>query len=243
MTQCIAIIPARYDSTRLPGKPLLDIGGKTLLQRVYEQVVRAAEIDRIIIATDDERIETHARQLGAEVEMTFRSHKSGTERCAQVARQFWTDDIIINVQGDEPFIDPKLIDHLARVMLEDDWIGIASYRTPILDENVANNPNNVKVVASKDNKALYFSRQTIPFGTDPAKTPTWYKHMGIYGYKNKILQEITTLQPTPLEQAEKLEQLRWLENGYAIHMLTADHESLGIDTFEDLELARQIVNA
>jgi 3-deoxy-manno-octulosonate cytidylyltransferase (CMP-KDO synthetase) len=240
MTKIIAIIPARYDSTRLPGKPLLDIGGKTLLQRVYGQVSLSGECDRIIVATDDDRIAAHARSFGAEVEMTFRSHRSGTDRCAQVARSLWSDDIVVNIQGDEPFIDPALIDRLAMAMKQDDWIGICSFRAPLTDPAGLCDPNTVKVVSDKNGKALYFSRQSIPYHGKHLDFPArYFRHIGLYGYRNKVLQEITTLPASPLEQSESLEQLRWLENGFAIHLLTAEQASPGIDTPEDLERARK----
>jgi 3-deoxy-manno-octulosonate cytidylyltransferase (CMP-KDO synthetase) len=220
----------------------MKIGEKTLLQLVYEQVSKCREIDRVIVATDDERIEQHAIELGAEVEMTFKSHKSGSDRCAQVARQFWDDDIIINVQGDEPFIDPALIDQLARTMLDDDWIGIASFMSPLREKRAVSDPSNVKVVTDRNGKALYFSRAVITHDSKQEELAlVYHKHIGIYGFRNKVLQEVTALEGSALESIERLEQLRWLENGYTIQMLKTDHESLGIDTPEDLELARKMV--
>jgi 3-deoxy-manno-octulosonate cytidylyltransferase (CMP-KDO synthetase) len=243
MSKSIAVIPVRYESIRLPGKPLLEIGGKSMLQRVYERVKEAYELDRIIIATDDERIESHARDLGAEVEMTFRSHRSGTDRCAQVARQFWSEDIVINVQGDEPFIDPASIDQMVRSMREDDWIGICSMYTPLLDEKSALDPSVVKVLRNLKGNALYFSRQILPFYRDKDQTVKgWKKHIGLYGFRNKVLQEISSLPPSELELAEQLEQLRWLENGYDIFMLPSAQDSYSVDTPEDLELARKMVD-
>ena len=242
MTQVIAIIPVRYDSSRLPGKPLEEIGDRTLLHRVFDRVSKAREVDRIIIATDDHRIEEHARSFGAEVEMTFRSHQTGTDRCAQVARPIFGGHIIINVQGDQPFVDPELIDQMALTMRRDDWIGISSFMMPLNDSGTALKESVVKVVTDKTGKALYFSRLPIPY-KDPTRDTgfTWQKHIGLYGFRNEVLQEITALPPSPLEQAEQLEQLRWLENGYSIQMLRAAHDSLSIDTPEDLDMARKIV--
>ena len=242
MPNCIAIIPARYDSTRLPGKMLERIGNMTLLERVYRQVERAREPDRIIIATDDDRIAGVARDFGADVEMTFRSHPSGTDRCAQVARNLWEGDIVLNVQGDEPFIEPGLIDMLARKMKEDDWITIGTCRTRIRDRSDRTDASTVKVVCDHFEKALYFSRAGIPFSREAgADLPDMFKHIGLYGFRNKILQEITALPPSGLETTEKLEQLRWLENGYAIYAFLTDYEALSIDTPEDLARARQRV--
>lgn len=243
MTKCIAIIPVRYESTRLPGKPLLEIGEQSMLQRVYERVKEAHELDRIIIATDDEQIESHARAMGAEVEMTFKSHRSGTDRCAQVARQFWEEDIVINVQGDEPFIDPSSIDQMVRTMREDDWIGISSMYTALLDEESALDPSVVKVVCNQAGNALYFSRHALPFYRDKElKNKGWKKHIGLYGFRNKTLQDITSLSFSALEEAEQLEQLRWLENGFNIFMLASRQDSFSVDTPEDLELARKMVD-
>jgi 3-deoxy-manno-octulosonate cytidylyltransferase (CMP-KDO synthetase) len=238
MTNCIAIIPARYDSTRLPAKVLADIDGMTMLERVYRQVQKTNEIDRIIIATDDPRIESHAKGFGAEVEMTFKSHNTGTERCAQVARNFWQGDVILNVQADEPFIDPSVIDLLARKMKEDDWMQISSLKTVIKSEVDWMDENVVKVVCNRVGKALYFSRGTIPFVPSHNDfSADYFKHLGIYGFRNKTLQEIVSLEKSPLEKAELLEQLRWMENGYQIHMFNVTSETISIDSAADLEKA------
>ncbi len=240
MSKIIAIIPARYNSTRLPGKVLEKIGNKTILERVYEKVRNAQYIDEIIIATDDQRIIETASSFGAQAEMTFSSHRSGTDRCAQVSREFWEDDIIINIQGDEPFINPEIINMLALKMKDDNWIEIATICTEIKDIEESVDPNVVKVVKDIYDKALYFSRATIPYYREEESAKKYFKHLGIYGYRNKILQSITGLKESALEKAEKLEQLRWMENGYKIHVFESDYTGFGIDTIEDLEKARML---
>lgn len=241
MSKIIAIIPARYNSTRLPGKVLEEINGKPIVQHVFEKVKDAKHVDEIIIATDDQRIIDIATNFGAQAEMTFPSHKSGTDRCAQVGREFWTDDIIINVQGDEPFIEPETIDFLAKKMKDDSWIEIATLCSKINETSEINNPNIVKVVRDINNKALYFSRSIIPFARDISyEKATYYKHIGIYAYRNKALQEITKLPESNLENIEKLEQLRWLENGKIIHAFDTEYNGLGIDTPDDLKRAKNM---
>jgi len=240
MSKIIAIIPARYDSSRLPGKVLEKIGDKTMLNLVWEQVKKTEMVEEVIIATDDGRIVAESENFGGQAEMTFSSHRSGTDRCAQVASQFWETDIIINIQADEPFIDPEIIDMLASRMIEDDWIEIASLCTKIKDQNEATDPNTVKIVMDKFNKALYFSRASIPYFRDNrGSVENQYRHIGIYAFRNKTLQSITKLSESFLEKAEKLEQLRWIENGYKIHVFETDYIGIGIDTPEDLEKARQ----
>lgn len=242
MSKIIAIIPARYDSKRFPGKLLQKINGKTIIQLVFEKVSQATKIDEIIIATDDQRIIDECNSFGANAEMTFPSHKSGTDRCAQVSQKYWDDDIIINIQGDEPFIEPEIIDSLAQRMKDDNWIEIATLCTLVTNENDINNPNIVKVVRDKNNKALYFSRATIPYkrDTDIEQKVSTYKHIGIYSYRNKALQSITKLPESNLELIEKLEQLRWLENGFKIHAFETQYQGFGIDTLDDLEKAKKI---
>ncbi len=239
MSKIIAIIPARYNSTRLPGKVLEKIGNKTILELVYKNVQQAKYIDEIIIATDDQKIIDTASSFGANAEMTFSSHKSGTDRCAQVSREFWEDDVILNIQADEPFIDPEIIDLLALKMKDDNWIEIATLCTNINNPAEISDPNTVKVVKDIYNKALYFSRSIIPYYRDKDSGNSFHKHIGIYAYRNKILQSITSLKESKLEKAEKLEQLRWMENGYKIHIFETEYQGFGIDTVEDLERARK----
>ncbi len=240
MSKIIAIIPARYDSSRFPGKLLEKINNKPIIQMVYERVSQATKVDEVIIATDDHRIIEACQSFGASAELTFTSHKSGTDRCAQVASRYWEDDIIVNIQGDEPFIDPQIIDFLAQKMQDDSWIEIASLCTDIKNKSTKSNPNVVKVVRDKNNKSLYFSRAPIPFDRDNTKTIKSYRHIGIYAYRNKILQTITNLPESSLEKTEKLEQLRWLENGFSVHTFNTDYQGFGIDTPDDLKKANEL---
>ena len=242
----VAIIPARYASSRFPGKPLVDIGGKTMIQRVYEQVQKAKSVSHIIVATDDIRIESHVNHFGGEVLMTSTELKSGTDRCAAAVEQlFGKFDSVINVQGDEPFIHPEQIDQVAK-LLEHNDTQIASLARKITNNADIYDPSKVKVVLDKNKKALYFSRSPIPFNRNAEKSDwhtntDYFLHVGIYGYKTHILKEIAMLTQTKGELAESLEQLRWLENGYTIHMEITEHESYGIDTPEDLEKIKHLL--
>jgi 3-deoxy-manno-octulosonate cytidylyltransferase (CMP-KDO synthetase) len=242
----VAIIPARYASTRFPGKPLIDIGGKTMIQRVYEQVKKAKGISHIIIATDDTRIENAARLMDAEVLMTAPEHQSGTDRCAEVARVLFDKfDAVINIQGDEPFIQPQQIEQVAK-LLSKPTTQIASLARQIKNNAEVMDPSKVKVVFDKNKRALYFSRSAIPFNRNSEQknwisTTDYFLHVGIYGYKTNVLKEIAQLPQSKLEIAESLEQLRWLENGYSIHMDITEHETYGIDTPEDLERIKHLL--
>ncbi len=235
----IAIIPARYASTRFPGKPLALIEGKTMIARVYEQVCKAQCFHQVWIATDDERIENEAKRIGANVQMTSFEHRSGTERCAEVACkiQCSENDVVINIQGDEPFINPQQIIELTACFDNPD-VDIATLLKKITDEKILHNPNVVKVVKDMHGKALYFSRSPIPFVRNAKPHMLdFYQHIGIYAYKVPVLQKIVKLPATPLELSEQLEQLRWLEHGFKIHTNVTDIESaVGIDTPEDLDL-------
>ncbi len=243
----LGVIPARYASTRFPGKPLVDIQGKSMIQRVYEQAMKAKSLSKVIVATDDERIFNHVKSFKGEVMMTSDSHQSGTDRCAEVINQLSSEgfDAVVNIQGDEPFINPSQIDSVVEVLKKEQFM-IATLVKRILvtanemqQEGAINNPNIVKAVFSSEGKALYFSRSPIPYLRD---TPTdewlskgeFYKHIGLYAYKSAVLKEIALLPPSRLEQLESLEQLRWLENGYAIGIAETDLETIGIDTPEDL---------
>jgi 3-deoxy-manno-octulosonate cytidylyltransferase (CMP-KDO synthetase) len=237
----LGIIPARYDSSRFPGKPLANIMGKPMIRRVYEQAEKCLLLDELIVATDDERIAACIRSFHGNVVMTPENLNSGTERCNEVMKRFpggSAFDAVINIQGDEPFIDPQQIAHLAGCFLSENVsIGTLVKKITQLDDLM--NPNVVKVVFNKNNIALYFSRHPIPFlrGSDPAgwlKKADYYKHIGIYGYRTVILNTITQLPVSPLEKAESLEQLRWLENGYSILVRETDYESISIDTPADL---------
>ena len=232
------IIPARYASTRFPGKPLVDIRGKTMIQRVYEQACQSELATQVIVATDDKRIFEHVESFEGEVVMTSNLHKTGTERCAEVAANLEAD-IIINVQGDEPFIAPQQIDLLIDFLNKKPQltIGTLAKRLELYEELC--NPNTIKVIFNQLEEAIYFSRHPIPFFRD--NTPenwltkhTYYKHIGMYGYHRNTLLHIAQLNPTPLEQAESLEQLRWMENGIRIGITTTHLDTISIDTPEDL---------
>jgi 3-deoxy-manno-octulosonate cytidylyltransferase (CMP-KDO synthetase) len=227
----VGIIPVRYGSTRLPGKPLLQIDGRSMIMRVYLQAKKAKLLEDVIVATDDQRIYNEVRSHGGKVVMTSSTHINGTERCAEAAEGI-KSDYIINIQGDEPFINPKQIDKLAASL--DGSVELATLIKRIKGSHLINNPSIVKVVKNRRNEAMYFSRSPIPFQKE--STQPYYKHIGIYAYRKDILNEIVSLAPSPLELAESLEQLRWLENGYHIQVTETDHESQSIDTPEDLEL-------
>ena len=238
-----AIIPARYASTRLPGKPLLDIAGKPMIQHVYERAREAVLVNRVIVATDDGRILDAVKRFGGEVVMTSDAHKSGTDRLAEVAAAL-ESDIIVNVQGDEPLIEPAMIDEAIRPLMEDVSIVMGSLKAEIRDEAELNNPNIVKVVVDRNDFALYFSRYPIPYFRDasPLSLLTGhFKHIGLYVYQRGFLLEYSGMPQTPLEEAEKLEQLRALENGYRIKVPTTRLQSVGVDTEEDLEKVRRIL--
>lgn len=230
----IGIIPARFASTRLPGKPLADIGGKSMIIRVFEQA-KKAQLEDVIIATDDERILKHALENGARAVMTSLDHTSGTERVLEAALQCKTEPTnIINIQGDEPFIDPESINKLAELLKKPE-VNICTLVKEFDSETDLTNPNRVKVELSASGQALSFSRKIL----NP--NANYFQHIGLYGYRLKTLKDICLLPPSPLELEEKLEQLRWHENGYKIHTALVKEDSLCIDTPEDLEKARRIL--
>ncbi|MDQ3142327.1 MAG: 3-deoxy-manno-octulosonate cytidylyltransferase [Bacteroidota bacterium] len=229
-------------STRLEGKLLLEVNGKSILQRVWEQVIKCTKLDKIIIATDSEELLTHAKGFNAAVELSSPQHQSGTDRCAEVAMRYPEFDIIINVQGDEPFIQPSQLELLIQ-LLALDTVQIASLLTRIYENAELQNPAVVKVTMDNGGKALYFSRHAIPFQRnvrkeDWYKTYPYYKHLGLYGFKRNSLLDVSKLSTSSLERAECLEQLRWMENGFAIHLAETNIPSIGIDTSEDLDKAR-----
>ena len=243
----VAIIPARYASTRFPGKPLVNIGDKTMIQRVYEQVSKA--VADVYVATDDQRIFDAVTSFSGKVIMTSDQHRSGTDRCYEAFTKLDEYfDVIVNVQGDEPFIQPEQITELQKCF-EDEETQIATLAKKITEKDgleALNNPNSPKLVLNKNNEALYFSRSVIPYnrGTAPENwlsSNVYLKHIGIYAYRSEILTEITKLEQSPLELAESLEQLRWLENGYKIKVGFTNVETVGIDTPEDLEKAIQSI--
>jgi 3-deoxy-manno-octulosonate cytidylyltransferase (CMP-KDO synthetase) len=236
----IGIIPARYASTRFPGKPLVDIKGKSMINRVYAQAKKSTSLSSVIVATDDERIFNHVTDFGGEVCMTSSDHPSGTDRCAEViSKMNLTYDAVVNIQGDEPFIDPGQIDLVSKCF-DDARTQLATLIKRVSSPEVLFNPNSPKVIINAENFAIYFSRHPIPFlrGVEQNEwlnSHTYYQHIGIYGYSINALQEITKLPPSTLEKAESLEQLRWIENGYAIKTAITTFETLAIDTPADLE--------
>lgn len=232
------VIPARYGSTRLPGKPLADIAGKPMIQRVYEQVSKAQIISQVIVATDDQRVFDTVTSFGGEVMMTRADHPTGTDRLAEVAAAYTDIDVIINVQGDEPLIDPAVIDELAELFITRENLTMATVGSPLLEEEY-DEPSAVKVVVNQKGEALYFSRSLIPYPRNPFVTPA-LKHVGIYGYGREFLLTYAKLTPTPLEQTESLEQLRALENGYTIAVIKTDKRFVGVDTPDDLARVNEI---
>ena len=238
----IGIIPARYNSTRFPGKPLINIGGKTMIRRVYERCTLS--LNNVIVATDDKRIRKEVEGFGGHAIMTSPDHKSGTDRCAEAITLYQKScnkpvDVVINIQGDEPFLDPAILSHLSKSFI-DPKIRISTLVKKITNKKEIFDPNLPKVVIDKNGMALYFSRSPIPYVSNIEKTKwaveyPFYKHIGIYAFRKEVLMELTQLPFSSLEQAESLEQNRWLENGYRIHIEETEHESISIDTPEDLE--------
>ncbi len=243
----VGIIPARYNSTRLPGKPLKKIGNKTMIQRVYEQAMYSNELNEVIVATDQQNIVEHVQSFGGKAMLTSPKHESGTERCAEVIQSLKYDfDIVVNIQGDEPFIEPKQIELLANIFKNNPSVEIATLIKKIDNPTDLWDHNKPKVIINKNLEALYFSRQTIPFVRDVnpeewLQYQPYYKHIGLYAYTKEILKKIVQLPVSSLEKSEKLEQLRWLENGYKILTATTPFDSFGIDTPEDLIRANQLV--
>lgn len=234
----ICVIPARFASTRLPGKPLKDICGKPMICRVFDRAKLAKSVSEVIVATDDEKIlQTVQKNFGVAM-MTKKDHKTGTDRLAEVAEKFPDVDVIINVQGDEPLIDPNLIDELSE-QFQDKNLQMATVATEIFDENEIKNPNNVKVVFDKNHDALYFSRSQIPFPRNSGNSRV-FKHIGIYAYRRNFLLDFAKMSPTSLELSESLEQLRVLENGYKIRVIETNSKFIGVDTEEDLKLVNEI---
>ncbi len=241
----LGIIPARYASTRFPGKPLADICGKSMIQRVFEQAAKAETLTKVVVATDDERIFQHVLSFGGAAILTSDQHESGTDRCAEVAKQFPEFEGIINIQGDEPLIDPSQIDLLGATLSQND-VQLATLIKQIKTEDELFNPNTPKVILNKNEQAIYFSRQPLPYLRGIAESEwlqnhTFYKHIGIYGYRAQTLATITQLPVSSLEKAESLEQLRWIENGMAIQTAITDAESLAVDTPEDLQKIIQLI--
>ena len=238
MPSTVAIIPARYDATRLPGKPLIDLGGQPMIQRVYARVRQVPEIERVIVATDDRRIADAVVQFGGEARMTRADHPSGTDRIAEVAATL-NAEIIVNVQGDEPLIAPETITAALLPVLSEPDLPMATTCEP-LEPSDAENPNVVKVVCDAQGNALYFSRALIPYPRQPdIARSLWRKHTGLYVYRRRALLHLTALPPAPLELSEGLEQLRALTHGLRIRVVETTHRAIGVDTPEDVGRVRQ----
>jgi 3-deoxy-manno-octulosonate cytidylyltransferase (CMP-KDO synthetase) len=244
MKKTVGIIPARWGSTRFPGKLLHPIAGQPLLQHVWERCQQAQSLDAVIIATDDMRIAQAAFDWGAEVSLTSSQHASGTDRIAEVARNLRSATHIINVQGDEPLIEPKLIDRLAAALRRDRTLEMITAAHPFENAAEASSPHQVKVIVDLRGNALYFSRFAIPFPRDRSAPVKYLRHQGIYGFRRKTLLQFVKWKSTPLERAESLEQLRALENGVRVYVLITKHGSPGVDTLEDaVALERKLARA
>jgi 3-deoxy-manno-octulosonate cytidylyltransferase (CMP-KDO synthetase) len=247
----IGIIPARYASSRFPGKALFVIDGKTMIQRVYEQAQKSKVLSELYVATDDISIENHIKSFGGNVLMTSKEHQCGTDRCYEAfnainkTSKYSSDDVVINIQGDEPCINPEQIDLVASCFKKDE-VKIATLIKKLDSLEDLINPSIIKVVRDKNNKAIYFSRSPIPYfrGLDQTqwiKKHEYFQHIGIYAYKTSVLEDIHKLSQTPLEKAESLEQLRWLENAYSIHVNITGHKSYSVDTPDDISKILQLL--
>ncbi|HID03823.1 MAG TPA: 3-deoxy-manno-octulosonate cytidylyltransferase [Desulfobacterales bacterium] len=232
-----AIIPSRYESKRFPGKALADIQGKTMIQRVYEQVQKSALIDKVYVATDSDAISNSIHEINGNVIMTSEKCSSGTDRVAEAARTLKLEgsDAIVNIQGDQPFLQPECLDDLLQAFLKQPGLAMGTLAYGIKDNKEINDPNNVKVIFDKDNFAIYFSRAKIPFNRDNTQNILYYKHIGIYAYSNSFLQEFTNLPYSTLENVEKLEQLRVIDGGHKIQVTVTDFDSPSIDDPADLK--------
>ncbi|HRZ41565.1 MAG TPA: 3-deoxy-manno-octulosonate cytidylyltransferase [Bacteroidales bacterium] len=244
----LGIIPARFASTRFPGKPLADILGKSMIERVYTQATKASALSEVVVATDDKRIFTHVQSFGGKGVMTSHDHMTGTDRCHEVITQLpWSAfDVIVNIQGDEPLIDPEQIDLLAS-LFQDPQVKIGTLIRPLSNPEHLDNPNVVKVTRGLNHRAAWFSRSPIPFIRNYPKNEwlnhhQFYEHIGMYGFTRDALTRVAALGPSMNETAESLEQLRWLDHGFAIHIAISNHLSCSVDTPEDLEKVTSILN-
>ncbi|MBP7407696.1 MAG: 3-deoxy-manno-octulosonate cytidylyltransferase [Flavobacteriales bacterium] len=242
----LGVIPARFASTRLPGKPLLDIGGKSMVQRVVEQAQKTSALHAVVVATDDARVVEHVKSFSGDVVMTSSHHPSGTDRCYEALTLVGRDrfDAVVNIQGDEPFVVPEQIDQLCAALRVSG--GIATLAQVVTDDRDLDDPGEVHITTDVNMDALYFSRAAIPFLRDGGSGPRharfrYLKHVGLYGYRADVLQRIVALPPSALEKAESLEQLRWVENGFKVRIGLTEHPSFCVDTPADLEEARRRV--
>lgn len=236
----IGVIPARYASTRFPGKPLAQIQGKPMIQWVYERASLAKSLKEIIVATDDQRIYDTVRQFEGNVVLTSTEHTSGTERIAEAVKDLDVD-IVVNIQGDEPLIDPQMIEQVISSLISEPELVMATLKQPVSDSTELSNPNIVKVVTDINDFALYFSRSVIPFIADETSLTGYFKHIGLYVYRKAFLLKLVSLPITPLERTERLEQLRVLENGYKIKVSQTAYYSIGVDTWDDIEKVKRIL--
>ena len=252
---CLIVIPARYASTRFPGKPLIPIAGRPMIQHVYERACQARLADSVVVATDDRRIADVVSGFGGQAEMTASDHPSGTDRVAEVATRR-DCDLVVNVQGDEPCIAPQAIDAMIQPLRDDPGVQITTLAHVLTDPAALLTPNVVKVVVDRHNNALYFSRAPIPYyregwqqtpsavnpaSPEPSIPPGCYRHLGLYAYRRQVLLEFARLAPTPLEQVEQLEQLRALEHGYRLRVVPTTYSSIGVDTPEDVAAAERVL--
>jgi len=239
----IAVIPSRYASTRLPGKPLVALGGKSMIERVWERVLRAQSVSQVLVATDDERIRSAVQAFGGQAVMTRSDHRSGTERVAEVAATHGDAAIIVNVQGDEPLIEPAAIDAAIDAIVSDDAVNIATLAVPISNPADIMDPNVVKTVLDFDGNALYFSRAPIPWVRDRGGPvhARHLKHLGLYAFRRAALLEFATFPQGDLERIEQLEQLRWLENGYRIRVAETEFDSISVDMPEDVARVEELL--
>jgi 3-deoxy-manno-octulosonate cytidylyltransferase (CMP-KDO synthetase) len=247
-TRTVAVVPARYGSTRLPGKPLVMIAGKPMIQHVVERVSLAKLVERVVVATDDQRIVDAVQTFGGEAVMTSRDCQSGTDRIAEVMRNETDVDIVVNVQGDEPLIPPTMIDAAIKPLWDDPMILVGTLVRRIHDMAELDDPAVPKVALDRSGRCLYFTRSTIPYGRDlPFEAwlahHTYFRHIGIYVFRRSFLLKYASLQQTPLELTERLEQLRILEHGYSIHAAVTEEESMAVDTPADLERVRHIMES
>jgi 3-deoxy-manno-octulosonate cytidylyltransferase (CMP-KDO synthetase) len=240
MNKVLGIIPARYASSRFPGKPLIDLKGKSMIQRVYEGVVASNVFDEVVVATDDQRIMDHVEWFGGNVIMTSADHQTGTDRCGEVLRSFSDAQIVVNIQGDEPLVNAQQLRQLVG-LFEDETVRIATLGTYNIKADEVNDPNRIKLVLDNSGNALYFSRSPLPFFRNTNTTVQPIKHIGFYGFRAATLKELVELKPEPLELAESLEQLRWLVNGYKIRVGMTDIETPNIDVPEDVQKVLDLI--
>ena len=235
----LGVIPSRYASTRLEGKPLKDICGHTMVEWVYKRALKS-KLDGVVVATDDERIIDEVKSFGGNVILTRKDHINGTSRIAEVCETYTDYDVIVNIQGDEPLIEPDMINSIIDSFVEDNTIPMSTLKYKLTDMAEIENPNAVKVVTDKNDFAIYFSRSVIPYPRN-LNMDNYYKHVGIYGYKRDFVMEYAKMASTPLELSESLEQLRVLENGYKIKVLETPYKIIGVDTQEELERVREYI--